>query len=227
MLARYALNPFSAYTVGFDVYAQTALEDAGILQVYRDALDLSSEAGRVRLSHHLLVACTRPAARRLLGVLYVPKGRPWSVTFAQTADVKVWRWLSRRERRDFPVLALQGLGRYLTVRASILDDFPKLIHTPVRGQTVVEGAPRPETRGDRQFGPWEHLVRVLAAYNVEQYEQVLRWPLREALLAFEHRAQEQVRTEYRHAVSVYAALAPYARRGKLKPPRVPRLLREE
>jgi len=66
---------------------------------------------------------------------------------------------------------------------------------------------------------------VLSGYNPEDFDRVLRWPLRDALLAFENVLREQAAVEYRHASLLYAVMAPHLKKGKLKAPKVPKILR--
>jgi len=44
-------------------------------------------------------------------------------------------------------------------------------------------------------------------------------------LAFEAHLKDRAREDYKHAVLVWAVLAPYAKKGA-KPPKIPRILRE-
>jgi len=80
-------------------------------------------------------------------------------------------------------------------------------------------------RGEVQYGQWDRLVRVLAAYNPLRCPEILGWPLRDALLAYEEHLKERAREDYKDAVLVFAVLAPHLKKGA-KPPKIPRILRE-
>ena len=78
-------------------------------------------------------------------------------------------------------------------------------------------------RGERYFGMWDQVVRGLAEYNVERFDVILAWPLRDVLLAYEHLLRQEALTDYRLSVLAYAVLAPWSK--DMKPPKLPPLLR--
>lgn len=69
-------------------------------------------------------------------------------------------------------------------------------------------------------------MRYLANYDVNQYERVLDWPIREALIAF--RAQVRREAFMRHAVRVlrWAVLAPHTK-DRVPEPKPPTVLTED
>lgn len=69
------------------------------------------------------------------------------------------------------------------------------------------------------------MVRELAGYDVERAQSVLRWPLREALIAYRTRLMDSARASWRHETAVWAAIAPHSSK-KSEPPAVPPILRE-
>lgn len=69
------------------------------------------------------------------------------------------------------------------------------------------------------------MVRELADYRVEAFPQVLRWPLREALIAYRSRMMANARTDYRHELAIWASIAPHSGK-KSEPPKPPAILRE-
>ena len=63
------------------------------------------------------------------------------------------------------------------------------------------------------------MIRELAGYDVDRYDVIARWPLAEALIAFEHCLQQHELEQFRHEQSLFAA-------GRLKKaPTVPPLLK--
>lgn len=69
------------------------------------------------------------------------------------------------------------------------------------------------------------MVRELAGYDWPRMQRVLRWPLREALLAYENLLETEAREVYTHEVTVWSILAPHQKK-KSKPPKLPKILRE-
>jgi hypothetical protein len=69
------------------------------------------------------------------------------------------------------------------------------------------------------------MVRELANYRVEAFPTVLRWPLREALIAYRNKVMDAARAAYRHELSVWAAIAPHSGK-KSEPPKPPSILQE-
>lgn len=70
---------------------------------------------------------------------------------------------------------------------------------------------------------WGEVVRGLAEYNVELFDVILAWPLRDALLAYEARLRREALTDYRLSLLTQAILAPYVK--DQKPVKLPALLR--
>lgn len=69
------------------------------------------------------------------------------------------------------------------------------------------------------------MVRELGHYRVEDFAAVMRWPIREAFIAYRSRMMSNAREDYRHTLSVWAAIAPHAGK-KSEPPQPPAILRE-
>ena len=70
-------------------------------------------------------------------------------------------------------------------------------------------------------------MRELAAYQVDQYPRVLKYPVGEALLAFEHRLREQAREQYQAACQIWAALAATGASKSKRPPEPPAILKDK
>ncbi len=68
------------------------------------------------------------------------------------------------------------------------------------------------------------MVRELAGFDWDRAKRVMRWPLREALLAFEHLMEARAREVYAQEVSVWAQLAPHQKKPP-KPPKPPKILK--
>ena len=68
------------------------------------------------------------------------------------------------------------------------------------------------------------MVRELANHDPTRIAGVLRWPLREALLAYVQRLRVQALAEWRHAELCYVAVAPHSTKPG-NPPKEPRVLR--
>ncbi len=64
----------------------------------------------------------------------------------------------------------------------------------------------------------------MADWNPVHAREVVRWPLREALLAYLARLRKEAMENYRTELLVWAILAPYAKR-KTDPPRAPDILK--
>ncbi|MBS0364903.1 MAG: hypothetical protein JSR67_03655 [Proteobacteria bacterium] len=67
-------------------------------------------------------------------------------------------------------------------------------------------------------------MRELAGYDVDRMRQVVRWPLRDALLAYQHMRRDSAREQYLHDVRVWASIAPHSAK-KIDPPKVPAILK--
>ena len=68
------------------------------------------------------------------------------------------------------------------------------------------------------------MVRELAGWDPERAKTVIRWPLREALLAYVARLQKQAWESYRFESLIWAVLAPHAKK-KTDPPKLPQILK--
>jgi hypothetical protein len=69
------------------------------------------------------------------------------------------------------------------------------------------------------------MVRELADYRVEEFGRILRWPIREALIAYRAKMMQAARDAYRHELAIWSAIAPHAGK-KSEPPQPPPILRE-
>lgn len=70
------------------------------------------------------------------------------------------------------------------------------------------------------------MIRELAGYDPRRYEEILDWPVAEALAAFEARLKEEARHSYTLACQMWAALAATGATKKRKPPELPAILKE-
>lgn len=80
-----------------------------------------------------------------------------------------------------------------------------------------QGVPERE-RGLADYGDWSAVVRELADHDFDKAKRVLRWPVREALLAYVERLRQQAWQAYRNELQVWAAIAPHSS----KPPDAPK-----
>jgi hypothetical protein len=69
------------------------------------------------------------------------------------------------------------------------------------------------------------MVRELADHRVDGFAAVLRWPMREALISYRAKMMQSARDQYRHELSVWAAIAPHSGK-KSEPPKPPAILTE-
>jgi len=69
------------------------------------------------------------------------------------------------------------------------------------------------------------MVRELADYRPEGVPAVLRWPIREALIAYRVRVRASALHDYERDLAIWAAIAPHSGK-KSDPPRPPPILRE-
>lgn len=70
-------------------------------------------------------------------------------------------------------------------------------------------------------------MRELAGWDVERYETVSNWPIREALLSFEALRKREATEQYRAEVMVYTLRAPWEDKDhKSRPPQLPDILKE-
>lgn len=71
------------------------------------------------------------------------------------------------------------------------------------------------------------LVRELAGWDPSEYDRVLCWPLREALLSFEHHLRIEARTDYQQDLLRYAVVVPWIEKEKdRRPPELPLILKD-
>lgn len=68
------------------------------------------------------------------------------------------------------------------------------------------------------------MVRELADWDPERAQVVLRWPLREALLAYVERLKAHAQAQYEHAMLLWASIAPYAKGARQ--PDLPAILKD-
>jgi len=68
------------------------------------------------------------------------------------------------------------------------------------------------------------MVRELAGWDPGQAKAVIRWPIREALLAYVTRLKEEAIKGFRFESLMWAILAPYAKK-KSDPPKLPAILK--
>ena len=68
------------------------------------------------------------------------------------------------------------------------------------------------------------MVRELSGWDPEQAKTVIRWPIREALLAYVARIRGEALTAYKFESLMWAILAPYAKK-KTDPPKLPAILK--
>ncbi len=65
-------------------------------------------------------------------------------------------------------------------------------------------------------------MRELADWSPDRYDAVLRWPLREALLAYIERLKASARQLYDRDLLIWAILAPYSKDARA--PKLPEIL---
>lgn len=73
------------------------------------------------------------------------------------------------------------------------------------------------------FGEWGDVVRALADYQVDKYHQVFRWPIGEALAAYEARLKQDAQKAYMVEFIGWNIRAQAG--SKEKPPQLPEILR--
>jgi hypothetical protein len=164
-----------------------------------------------------------PKTPHLLAGLIKAKDERWSLELALATEAIISTCTKPNDKLVLFEMLMTGLSTFFTLRKSIMDDFPLIIATGVTGR-ITEREP-PEMRGFKQYGQWDDALRVLAGYNPDIVSKELRWHLRDFLLAYEYHIKQRVEVDYKHQMSLYAVLAPYAKKGKLKPPKIPRVLR--
>lgn len=71
------------------------------------------------------------------------------------------------------------------------------------------------------------MVRELASYDVSRYGEILRWPLAEALLAYEHRLRAQAQHAYDLRLLGWYILVQSGATKRKRPPALPAILQDE
>lgn len=209
-----------SYTIAHDLYMRDALRACG-------ALAPQASAG-AQGDHALRVVLVSPTTGALAAGLVKSDGQArWEPDKATTLARRFNLHSRELDRRALITVVTTYLPAYFNIRQAIIQDFPLLFRGgPATPLSEARGsASTLEVRGSRQFGEWDDLVRVLAEYNPGLFDQVLSWPLRDALLALEHRKREEALVAYRHEQVLFTLQAPYVKKGQLKPPRVPAILR--
>lgn len=69
------------------------------------------------------------------------------------------------------------------------------------------------------------MVRELADYKPTAIAEVLRWPIREALIAYRVRMRASALHDWERELATWAAIAPHSTK-KNEPPKPPPILRE-
>ena len=87
----------------------------------------------------------------------------------------------------------------------------------------MKSGPVYRDRGCADYGDWSQLIRELSRYDYDKAQQILCWPVREALVAFIAYLKEEATKAYRHEMLVYASLAPHLK--KPEPPKLPEILK--
>lgn len=68
-------------------------------------------------------------------------------------------------------------------------------------------------------------MRVLSGFDPDRALRVIRWPLREALVAYGEHLRREARQQYDQARLEWALLAPWSK--NLKPPKLPEILKDD
>lgn len=71
------------------------------------------------------------------------------------------------------------------------------------------------------------MVRQLADYDAARYAEILRWPLVEALLAYEHRLRAQAQRRYDMQLLTWCILVQSGATKRKRPPELPAILKDE
>lgn len=69
-------------------------------------------------------------------------------------------------------------------------------------------------------------MRELAGYDVSRYAEITKWPLAEALAAYENKLREDARRDYQVEYLAWAVLASTGATKRKKPPELPPVLKE-
>ena len=70
------------------------------------------------------------------------------------------------------------------------------------------------------------MVRELADHEVARYAEIIRWPLAEALLAYEQRIRADARRKYEIDYLAWCILAQSGATKRKRPPELPAILKE-
>lgn len=202
------------FTVRYDLYMHSKLQLTGV------ASCLASKGSDRDL---IQVLESSPHTPKLLAGLIKCKPDQWDPIVALATEALITTCTRVNDKIMLFEMLVSGLNAFFATRQSILDDFPSIVLTGVTGH-LTEREP-PETRGFKQYGQWDEPLRVLAGYNPDIVAKELDWHLRDFLLAYEYHVKQRAAESYRDAAKIYATLAPYAKKGKLKPPKLPRILR--
>ena len=69
------------------------------------------------------------------------------------------------------------------------------------------------------------MIRELAGYDNDRARAILRWPIREGLIAYRERVRELALEDWRHAMLVWAIRTQWVAKGKRpRPPAKPAIL---
>ena len=224
------------FIVEYDLYMHRYLTLTGVLdclepktvvvervvQTPTGPITIKGEETRDGIQDLLKTLEDSPHTPKLLAGLVKTATEPWTPELARRTETEVLRCREHDKIVLFEML-ITGLNTFFATRQTILNDFPSIIMKGITGR-ITEREP-PETRGLKQYGQWDEPLRVLAGYNPDIVAKELRWHLRDFLLAYEHYVKLRAADGYRDAMKIYAVLAPYAKKGKLKPPKIPRILR--
>ncbi len=208
------------FTVGYDLYMSHQLMATGVTAAYEAPTDDDAERGRA-VGAAILAA---PSATALASGLLKDGPGPWTEARAAALAARLAEAGQMGQLVVFRKV-MDLLPAFYGLRRAILDDFPSVIRKVDPRSRVSRPGGGPEIRGSRQYGQWDEALRTLAGYDPDLIEKRLAWHLRDFLLAWENHAKENALVDYRHNITTYAQLAPHAKKGTLKPPRVPRVLR--
>ncbi len=229
------------FTVEYDLFMNKYLRDTGVLACLQESNTpkkikrvIQTPTGPVEVDAEELTSASKsaqlitaleqsPLTPRLLAGLLKLQPEPWTQERSVRTEMVITACSKPADKVVLFELLLSNLNTFFSTRQTILDDFPMIMLKGVTGR-ITEREP-PETRGFRQYGQWDEPLRVLAGYNPDIVGKELHWHLRDFLLAFEHYQKQRAADGYRDAMKIYAVLAPYAKKGKLRPPKIPRILR--
>lgn len=203
------------FSVEYDLFMRSMLESTGVTV----CLELKENRAEALLKS-LEVS---PDTPKLLSGLIKCKDERWTPVLALTTQSLVSLCVKPADKVQLFEWLFEQLNEFFETRSQIIIDFPHIVATGVTGN-ITQRQP-PETRGLRCYGQWDEALRVLAGYNPDILIKQLTWHLRDFLLAYEHFIKREALGEYRHQTSVYASIAPYTKKGQLKPPKIPRVLK--